>query len=127
MEQRIKERYSEDILHTAMQRYDIAEGKIQILDGFESYIYIFEYDQLEYILRIAHSIRRSENLIQGEVDWINFLAAGGASVAKAVPSAGCNLIDVIDDGQGGSFLATAFEKAPGWGNSIFYQQIYFVF
>ena len=113
MEQRIKERYSADILNIAMQRYEIAEGKIKILGGFESYIYAFEHQQRDYILRIAHSIRRNENLIRGEVDWINFLAAAGLSVAKAVPSARSNLIELIDDGQGGNFLVTAFEKAPG--------------
>jgi Ser/Thr protein kinase RdoA (MazF antagonist) len=113
MEKRITERYKDEILHTAMQCYDIAEGKIQPLGGFESYIYAFERDGRDYILRIAHSIRRSENLIQGEVDWINYLAAGGASVVKAVLSAEGNLVESLDDDQGGAFLTTAFEKARG--------------
>jgi len=113
MEKRIKERYNDEILKTAMQRYDIAEGKIQALGGFESYIYGFEGDGGDFILRIAHSIRRSETLIQGEVDWINYLAAGGVPAAKAVCSADGNLVEAIDDGQDGVFLTTAFEKASG--------------
>lgn len=56
----------------------------------------------------------SEPLIQGEVDWINYLAGfGGVSVAKAVLSTNHRLVEAIDDGQGGHFLATAFVKASG--------------
>ncbi len=113
MEQAIKERYTDGILREAMTRYGIAEDKIDLLDGFESFIYAYERAGAENILRIAHSFRRSVALIQGEVDWINYLAAGGAGVAPAVLSQRGELVEVIDDGQGGAFLATAFVKARG--------------
>ena len=38
------------------------------------------------IFFVSHSFRRSESLVLGEVDWINYLAEGGVSVAKAIPS-----------------------------------------
>jgi Ser/Thr protein kinase RdoA (MazF antagonist) len=113
MEQRIKERYNEAILQEAMQRYGIAEDQIRLLDGFESYMFEFERVSGVYILRLGHSFRRTEALIQAEVDWINYLAVGGASVARAVLSEARNLIEVIDDGRGESFLASAFVRAPG--------------
>lgn len=113
MEQRIKERYDEAILHEAMRRYGIAEDQIHLLDGFESYMYEFERASAAYILRLGHSFRRSEALIQAEIEWINYLAEGGASVARAVLSEGGNLVEAIDDGQGECFLATASVKAPG--------------
>ena len=113
MQKEIKERFDENILYEAMHRYDIAENKIRLLDGFESFIYEFERGADEYILRIGHSLRRNENLIHGEVDWINYLAAGGASVAKAVFSEEDRLVERIDDGQDEHFLATAFVKAKG--------------
>ena len=113
METRIKERYNESILEEAMRRYGIGPDKIRLLDGFESFMYEFERGSEATILRIGHSFRRSENLIQGEVDWINYLAAGGATVARAVRSIHGNLVEAIDDGQGQRFLATAFEKARG--------------
>jgi Ser/Thr protein kinase RdoA (MazF antagonist) len=53
------------------------------------------------------------NWIQGEVDWLNYLAAGGVSVARAIHSNAGHLIEALDDGQGEQFLATAFVKAPG--------------
>jgi Ser/Thr protein kinase RdoA (MazF antagonist) len=113
MEKRIKERYSDGILERAMARYDIAPSTISLLDGFESYMYEFERDNAPYILRIGHSIRRSEALIHGEVDWINHLAGNGASVARAVLSSKARLVEAIDDGHGGCFLATAFVRARG--------------
>jgi Ser/Thr protein kinase RdoA (MazF antagonist) len=113
MESRIKDRYSDTILQAAMGRYGIAPGQIRLLDGFESFIYEFQRGGEATILRIGHSLRRSVPLICGEVDWINYLAAGGASVARAVPSARGNLVERLEDGRGGHFLATAFVKAQG--------------
>ncbi len=113
MEQRIRDRYSDEILAEARTRYAIDAERIAALDGFESYIYEFNRADGDYILRIGHSLRRSEELIHGEVDWINYLAAGGAGVAQAVPSVAGRLVETIDDGAGGAFLATAFVRAPG--------------
>jgi Ser/Thr protein kinase RdoA (MazF antagonist) len=113
VEKRIRERYSDDILKQAMARYGIAAEKINLLDGFESYMYEFERDGASYILRIGHSIRRTASLIRGEADWINYLAANGATVARAVVSRKGQLVESIDDGRGGYFLVTAFTRAPG--------------
>ena len=113
MEQRIKDRFHDDILQQAMRRYSVAPERIRPLDAFESYIYAFERADGEYVLRISHSLRRSEALIRGEVDWINHLAAGGVSVARAIHSERGKLVEAVEDGQGGVFLATAFVKAEG--------------
>lgn len=113
MEQRIKDRYNNTILEEAMRRYGISDDQIQLLDGFESYMYEFARGSASYILRIGHSIRRNAGLIQGEVHWINTLADGGAGVARAILSENSNLVEHIDDGQGGHFLTTAFVKAQG--------------
>ena len=113
MEPRIKDRFNVAILKAAMQRYGIAEGQIELLDGFESFMYEFTRGGQPGILRIGHSLRRTPQLIQAEVDWINYLAEGGAGVAKALLSARGNLVEAIDDGQGEQFLVTAFARAPG--------------
>jgi len=83
------------------------------LGGFESYIYEFQRDEGQGILRIAHSIRRSPGQIRGELDWINYLKNGGASVAGALISRNEKWVEEIEDGSGGFFLANAFEKAVG--------------
>jgi Ser/Thr protein kinase RdoA (MazF antagonist) len=113
MEKRIKARYDDHILRQAMLSFDIEDGHIHLLDGFESFIYEFNRKGESFILRIGHSLRRSENLIRGEVDWINYLYQGGASVAKAILTVDGELVAPIPDSHGGHFLATAFEKANG--------------
>ncbi len=113
MDPKIAERYNDGILQAAMQHYAIRPEGIALLDGFESFMYEFERPDGRFILRIGHSLRRTPDLIRGEVNWINTLAAGGASVARAVLSEGGNLVEPVDDGQGGQFLCTAFVRAPG--------------
>lgn len=128
MELAIRERYTDAILQEAMARYGILPDHIHLLDGFESFMYEFERDGQAFILRIGHTLRRTSGLIHGEVDWLNYLADGGVSVARAVPSLRGDLIESIDDGQGERFLATAFVKAPGkppssatWDTPLFEQ------
>jgi Ser/Thr protein kinase RdoA (MazF antagonist) len=113
MEERIKERFNSAILEEALRRYGVTPDRARLLDGFESFMYEFDGASAEYILRLGHSLRRSEMLIQAEVDWINYLAAGGASVARAIVSTQNRLVEAIDDGHGDQFLATAFVKAQG--------------
>src|SRR5512140_3138576 len=113
MDPKIAGRFNDHLLHAAMERYQIPAGKITSLDSFESFIYEFERPDGHFILRIGHSSRRSPDLIHAEVDWINYLAACGVTVARAVLSADGNLVESLDDGDGQEFLCTAFVKAPG--------------
>ena len=113
MDQQTILRFNDDILQEAMRRYGITKDQIKPLDAFESFIYEFERGNAVYILRIGHSFRKSETLILGEVDWINYLARGGVSAARAVASESGKLVEVIEDGQGGQFLVTAFVRAQG--------------
>lgn len=113
MEQQIKDRYSEHIVQEAMRRYGITNDQIRPLDAFESFIYEFQRGERGYILRVGHTLRKSADLIRGEVDWINYLAGGGVGAAKAILSESGQLVETVDDGQGGQFLVTAFEKAAG--------------
>lgn len=126
MDPRIKQRFSQEILAEAAGRFGVALEQVTALGGFESFIYAFTQEGQAYILRIGHSERRSIPLIRGEVDWINFLADGGAAASRAVLSRQGNLVELIGDGHGAHFLATAFERAPGrppgegiWGPTFF--------
>ncbi len=113
MDPKIAALINNDILAAARQRYAIPPEKLTLLDGFESFIYEFSRPDGDYVLRLGHSRRRSPDLIRGEVDWINYLFNGGVSVARAVLSVDGNLVEPVDDGQGGHFLCTAFVKAGG--------------
>lgn len=113
MDPKIANRFHDGILQQALQCCNIPADHIESLDGFENFIYRFWRTDGMFILRIGHSERRSPDLIRGEVDWINYLAEGGVSVARAVPSENGSLVEAVSDGQGGEFLLTAFVYAPG--------------
>lgn len=125
MELRIKERYNQEILRGLVARYGIDFHQLRLLDGFESYIYEFERKGKACILRVGHSLRRSEDLVRGEVDWINFLADGGVQVCRAIPSLQGRLVESVEDGRGGRFVGVVFVKASGippgqhhWNNAF---------
>ena len=94
-------------------RFQIPVNKISLLNGFESFIYETQKDDCDLILRVSHSNRRSENMILGEVDWIDYLVGGGVTASLAVPAPSGKYVEVVDDQHGGQFLATTFLKAPG--------------
>jgi Ser/Thr protein kinase RdoA (MazF antagonist) len=113
MDPKIAALFNDDILRAASKRYDILPDTLRQQDGYESFIYEFRRPDGDYILRISHNERRSQDLIRGEVDWINYLFDGGTSVARAVFSPAGNLVEPVDDGRGGQFLCTAFTRARG--------------
>jgi Ser/Thr protein kinase RdoA (MazF antagonist) len=127
MEDRIRRRYSSRILDQALSAYGILPAQIQELDGFESFIYEFQREEDDGILRVTHSLRRTPGQIRGELDWINYLKEGGAGVARALPDLNGDLLVEIDDGSGGLFLANTFERARGeiyrgdWDNKFLFE------
>ncbi|XOJ03327.1 hypothetical protein ACMX2M_24985 [Paenibacillus polymyxa] len=57
---------------------------------------------------MTHVTHRNELLTRAELDFIMFLADRGMKVARPIQSLSGDLIHIID----GSFIVTAFEKAP---------------
>lgn len=114
MEQRIRELYSDSIYQQALRAFGIRERDARALDGFESFIYEFHRGGGDPgILRVSHSIRRSPELIEGELDWIDHLHRGGAGVSRPLLTRDGERVARIPDGRGGTFSAAAFEKARG--------------
>ncbi len=112
MDKRSRDCFNDEILSAALRCYDVDPSTLELLGGFESFMYAYARDGREYILRLSHSLRYSLEMIAGEVDWINYLARGGVPVSRAVPSTAGRLVEKIDAADG-CFIATAFEKAPG--------------
>ena len=113
MDKQIQLKFNDNILKEAMSRFGIKDTQIKGLNCFMNFVYEFTKEGKDYILRISHSFRRSESLIQAEVDWINYLSDNGANVHRTINSLNDNLVEHIDDGGGGCFLAVAFTKADG--------------
>lgn len=113
MEKHIRLRWDNEKLEIIANRFGIVPDQLTILDGFASFVYEYQMQGKGYILRVGHSSRRSMELYQGEVDWLNYLARNGARVAQAIESTTGNLVESLADDHGEYFLAVAFRKAPG--------------
>jgi Ser/Thr protein kinase RdoA (MazF antagonist) len=113
MDKRIREIYNDSILNEALARYGIAKENVRLLDGFESFIYEYEKGGQSYVLRVSHSLHRTSDLTQGELEWVNYLVAGGVPAARAVPSERGNWVEPIPVEDGSHFTAVSFEWARG--------------
>jgi amicoumacin kinase len=109
----IAEQFNDAVLHEAAARYGMTGDQLKKLGGFESYVFEYTRHSQSYILKITHTIRRSETYIMGELEWLNFLADRDVSVARAMPSDHGRLIERFETESDGAWLVIAYEKAPG--------------
>jgi Ser/Thr protein kinase RdoA (MazF antagonist) len=119
------------VLAEAANRYSVAPDKLTKLGSFESFVYEFERDSQNYILKITHSIHRTPDLVRGELEWVNYLAENCMNVCAVIQSANNKLIEIIDGKSVAAleddyFIIYAFEKAPGrliqksdWNDRLF--------
>lgn len=112
MDKTIRDQFNDQILAQAAKQYGVDPDQVEMLGGFESFVFEFAWNQKAHILRLSHSSRRTADMISGEVEWINYLADGGVPVARAVPSQNGNLVERVPSAEG-YFSAVAFEKAAG--------------
>jgi len=125
------ERDSEFILAEAGRKYGVDPSGVKRLGSFESFVFEFGKGGQEYILRVTPGSHRPTAQIQGELEWVNYLAEGGVSVARAVQSPAGSLIEVVNlDGQAAAdesfYTLVVFEKARGrratkedWNRQLF--------
>ncbi len=110
--QRIFEERREGILAQVGGLWGVEVDKIVTLGGFESYVFEAPYNGQGHILRLTHSLHRTVEQVEGELDWVRFLAERRVPVAGPVESKAGRLVEVIDLGES-FFTAALFEKAPG--------------
>ena len=126
----VQRAFNEDVLTEAASRYEVRRQDLSLLGGFENFVYEFHRKSGAgggggYVMRFSHDSHRTWEMIEGEVEWINYLAEHGLRVARAVPSFAGKLVEAIP-AEVGVFLVTVFEKAPGgsppdkiWGPELF--------
>ncbi len=109
----ISVRFTDSMLIDVARRYGINKNTLNLLGGFDSLVYEFSRQDGNFILRILQDPRRTLAIVQGELDWIEHLVRNGVPAARPIYSMDGNLVETIIDDQGGLFLCTAFERAPG--------------
>ncbi len=80
--------------------------------GFESFVYEFERNNLQLILKVSHSSRRTPEEIQGEIDYLNYLHDENIPVALVEKSMSGNFVEV-EEADEGFFTGICFRKADG--------------
>lgn len=113
MEKHIHTLFTEDILAQAAAKYTMDPNSLKKIGGFENYVYGYMQTGREYVLRITHSSHRTKELVQAELDWVEYLAKNQAAVCMPVYSIHGHLVEKIPVSDEHYFLATAFERAPG--------------
>lgn len=106
--------FTNAIRDEALRRFGLEGCETESLDGFESFVFSVQSSGTEeFILRITHSLHRTENEIQAEIEWINYLVSGGVPAAQTLVSLQENCVEVIRGTDGSSFVAVLFEKLQG--------------
>lgn len=105
----ILRRFDDTVLQEALRRAGVSADSCTALGGFEAHVYRLPGQ----ILKITHTIRRSEDYLLGELDFIEHLAAKGIQLPGPVAFPSGKRIETIPDGSGGAFLAYRFEAAQG--------------
>lgn len=95
------------------KRYGASKNGLQPLSGgFQNAVYAYQKNNEKFILRISHSGRRTKDMLQAEVDWVNYLGSSGVSVSMPVPSLSGDLIESVD-AEEEEYYVTSFRKAKG--------------
>ena len=111
MDPTVRARFTTGHLSELAQRYGTAVDSLRVPDRFGSFV--FDDRGHERVIRVGHSARRTADLVRAEVDWLLYLAAHDVPVAEALTSTGGRLIEQLDDGAGGQFVAVAFRRTRG--------------
>ncbi len=112
MEKEILEIYTDDILDEISNRYGIIKNKLKPLGDFENFVYEYENNERNFILRVTHSSHRNTNLVRAELDWISYLSQNGVSIPNAILSENDELVEVVE-AENSYCIIVAFEKAKG--------------
>jgi Ser/Thr protein kinase RdoA (MazF antagonist) len=112
MDPRIQPLLTPAVIAEGAGRYGLPSEEIQLVGGFQSFLYAATRPGADVLLRFTHSLHRTPDEVRGEVDWIDYLARGGVPVARARPSEANRLVEVVPALEG-AFAVTAFERAPG--------------
>src|SRR5258707_12439363 len=92
--------------------YGVSQGDFRFITQVQNYIFAYERNGEELILRLTPQTHQSPEHVRAEVDWVNDLAGRGGPVAGVVPASEgsfCQGVELV----GGNFTAVTFQKRRG--------------
>lgn len=76
-----------------------------------NFVYFVNLNQEPAVLRLTEAKHRSQDEILSELDWIEYLAKNGMSVARPIPTVNNSLVIELPGSE--KFFAVLFKKAKG--------------
>jgi Ser/Thr protein kinase RdoA (MazF antagonist) len=112
MEQSVKTKFTKQIARAGAATFGVKFDQLSFLGAWQNFIYEYQENGRSYILRYTPSSHRSDRLIQGEIDWINYLSIHEVSVSTPIMSKEGKWTEVIE-AKDMYFTVAAFVKAEG--------------
>lgn len=112
MEKEILALINDEIIETGAYRFGVTIEQLTYIGAWQNFIYEYEKDEVAYILRFTPSSHRSQDGIEGELDWIVYLSNNGISVSEPIRSHQGNYTETIKL-ENFYFTVTSFVKAEG--------------
>ncbi|WP_151736770.1 phosphotransferase enzyme family protein [Paenibacillus tengchongensis] len=112
MEQDIIAKLDADIIRYGASLFGTSLKELTSMGGSMNFVYEYQRNEQQYVLRFTPAEHRRLELVQGELDWLLFLHRNGLSVSIPVESLQGNLVEYINVNDG-SFIVTSFIKAKG--------------
>ena len=112
VEPAIHAEYTDAVRASVAVAVGVAPDAMQDLGGFESFVHEAEIGGRPRIVKATWGGRRSAEEMGAEVHFVNALSDGGATVCRALPLRGGELVATVPSASG-EFHVTSFVKAPG--------------
>jgi Ser/Thr protein kinase RdoA (MazF antagonist) len=107
--------------------YGVSQVDLRFITQVQNYIFAYERNGEEFILRLTPQTHQSPEQVRAEVDWVNDLAGRGVPVAGVVPASDGSLCQAVEL-VGEHFTAVSFQKVKGeigsgnyWTADIFFE------
>jgi len=113
MEKIIAEAMNDTVIKDSIKKYGVAFEDVKRLGGFENFIYEYEKDGKEFVIRYVHSHHRTFELVFAELEFIDYLAKNGANVSTVVHTLSDELLFKVPAQEGYYFSVCVFTKAKG--------------
>ena len=92
--------------------YGVRLSDIRFVTQVQNYVFAYERNGSECILRLTPSLHQSEGQVMAEVEWVNDLATRDVPIAAVVPADDGSLARQVEI-AGEQFTVVSFQKVPG--------------
>ncbi len=113
MNENIQNSLTESIIKESARLYDTTFESIKKIGGFENFVYEYNKDGEDYIIRYVHSSHRTKDQVFAELEFIDYLDKNDARVSTVVHSINDELVETISINANEYFIICVFEKASG--------------